>query len=96
MHCGPVKLRPFALSRQNLPLVRHENEAENLCSRGGYIIKQSSQKNTKITIIATGSEVSIALDAQIKLENDNIPTCVVSMPCLDISTPRTKSTKIQL
>ena len=74
----------IALSRQNLPLVRHENEAENLCSRGGYIIKQSSQKNTKITIIATGSEVSIALDAQIKLENDNIPTCVVSMPCLDI------------
>ena len=74
----------IALSRQNLPLVRHENEAENLCSRGGYIIKRSSQKNTKVTIVATGSEVSIALNAQSKLEKDDIPTCVVSMPCLDI------------
>ena len=74
----------IALSRQNLPLVRHENEAENLCSRGGYIIKRSSQQRTKVTIVATGSEVSIALNAQSKLEKDDIPTCVVSMPCLDI------------
>ena len=74
----------IALSRQNLPLVRHENEAENLCSRGGYIIKRSSQQRTKVTIVATGSEVSIALNAQSKLEKGNIPTCVVSMPCLDI------------
>ena len=74
----------IALSRQNLPLVRHKNEAENLCSRGGYIMKQSSHTNTKVTIVATGSEVSIALEAQTKLEDDNIPTCVVSMPCLDI------------
>ena len=74
----------IALSRQNLPLVRHEDEAENLCSRGGYIIKRSSQQHTKVTIVATGSEVSIALNAQSKLEKDDIPTCVVSMPCLDI------------
>ena len=47
-------------------------------------MKQSSHKNTKVTIVATGSEVSIALEAQTKLEDDNIPTCVVSMPCLDI------------
>ena len=55
-----------------------------MLSRGGYIIKRSSQRNTKVTIVATGSEVSIALNAQSKLEKDDIPTCVVSMPCLDI------------
>ncbi|GIR53372.1 MAG: hypothetical protein CM15mP62_08430 [Rhodospirillaceae bacterium] len=63
----------IALSRQNLPLVRHENEAENLCSRGGYIIKRSSQQRTKVTIVATGSEVSIALNAQSKLEKGTYP-----------------------
>ena len=74
----------IALSRQNLPQVRLEHKPENLSSKGGYIIKHSSHRGPHTTIVATGSEVSIALEAQAVLENTGIPTCVVSMPCLDI------------
>ena len=48
--------------------------------RGGYVIKASAQKDTKAILIATGSEVELALQAQIKLEQLGIPTQVVSMP----------------
>ena len=74
----------IALSRQNLPQIRLEHKPENLSSKGGYIIKHSSHQGPQTTIVATGSEVSIALEAQAVLENTGIPTCVVSMPCLDI------------
>jgi transketolase len=53
---------------------------ENLCARGGYVLADASGPR-RATILATGSEVAIALDARTKLEADGVPTAVVSMPC---------------
>src|SRR5205085_2978663 len=57
----------LALTRQNLSPVRTEAAAENLCARGAYRLK-SSENNRKVIILATGSEVEIALAAAAQLE----------------------------
>ena len=59
---------------------------ENRCSKGGYILKNSagSYRDHDPVLIASGSEVEIALEAQEKLKAKNIDTRVVSVPCLDI------------
>ncbi len=72
----------LALSRQNLPLLRLENST-NLSAKGAYVISPA-QKKRQATIIATGSEVSIAIDAQKQLLNDGIDVAVVSMPCMEL------------
>ncbi len=71
----------MVLSRQNLPFIS-ENRSENLCKFGGYIL--ADVKSPKVTLIASGSEVSIALETQQKLAAKNIPARVVSMPCFDL------------
>jgi transketolase len=73
----------LALSRQNLPAVRTENSSKNLCARGAYELSPASSK-AEVSLLATGSEVEIALAAQKLLEKDGIPARVVSMPCLDL------------
>lgn len=73
----------LALSRQNLPTLRTEHTDENLCARGGYELVPASRK-AEVTLIATGSEVEIAIAAQKILEKDGIPTRVVSMPCTNL------------
>lgn len=78
-HDGPSVL---ALSRQNLRPVRTEMSKENLSARGGYRLK-SAENNRKAIIIATGSEVEIALDTASRLEAQGIGADVVSMPCTD-------------
>lgn len=73
----------FLLSRQNLRTVdRTTHGAANGVDKGAYILKESSSA-AKVTIIATGSEVGIALDAQIALEAEGVATRVVSAPCLE-------------
>ncbi|MBV8907626.1 MAG: transketolase [Sphingomonas sp.] len=72
----------LALTRQNLRPVRTEASAENLCARGAYRLK-SSENNRKVIIIATGSEIEIALDTAAQLEGQGIGTDVVSMPCTE-------------
>ncbi len=72
----------LALSRQNLPTLR-THAAENLCSRGGYVISPT-KKERAATIIATGSEVEIAVEAQKLLSAEGIETAVVSMPCMEL------------
>jgi transketolase len=73
----------FLLSRQNLRTVdRTTHGAASGVDKGAYILKESSSA-AKVTIIATGSEVGIALDAQIALEAEGVPTRVVSAPCLE-------------
>jgi transketolase len=69
----------LALTRQNLPPVRTEAAAENLCARGGYRLK-AAEARRKVILIATGSEVHIALGAAQKLEAEGIGADVVSMP----------------
>jgi transketolase len=75
------KNRPslLALSRQGLPTVR-KADAENLSAKGGYVLSEAEGKR-QVTILATGSEVSIALDAQAQLKQQGIAAAVVSMPC---------------
>jgi len=72
----------LALTRQKIPLVRRDSK-ENLTARGAYILKPAPGKR-QVTLIATGSEVHIALKAQDLLNNENISACVVSMPCQEL------------
>jgi transketolase len=73
----------FFLSRQNLRTVdRATHGALSGVDKGAYILKEASAE-PKVTIIATGSEVGIALDAQIALEATGVSTRVVSAPCLE-------------
>ena len=72
----------LALTRQNLSPVRTKASDENLCARGAYRLKDAA-KGRKVILIATGSEVEIALGAGEKLEAEGIGTDVVSMPCTE-------------
>lgn len=72
----------LVLSRQGLPTLR-KDIAENLSAKGGYIISPE-HKNRQATIIATGSEVSLAVEAQKSLRQEGIDVAVVSMPCTEL------------
>ena len=72
----------LALSRQNVPTLR-SSYTENLSSKGGYIISKNSDK-PKATLIATGTEVALAIEAQTELKAEGIDVNVVSMPCCEL------------
>ena len=73
----------LCLSRQNLPVIDSTATSDvSLVSRGAYVISESS-KAPDVILIATGSEVSIALSAQQTLESSGVSTRVVSAPCLE-------------
>lgn len=72
----------LSLTRQNVPTLRTEYTAENLCARGGYVIAPA--KDAKVTILATGSEVSLAVEAQKLLADKGIAAKVVSLPCWEL------------
>ena len=69
----------MVLTRQGLKQARLTHTDENLCAKGGYVISAASGEAT-VTIIATGSEVEIAIEAQAELEASGTSTQVVSMP----------------
>jgi transketolase len=73
---GPTVM---ALSRQNLPHLACGTSSTNYCAFGGYVLRDSDQP--RFTLIATGSEVSLAVDVYEALKAKNIPARVVSMPC---------------
>ena len=77
---GPSVL---ALTRQNLPALRRTHTSENMCARGAYEISAATG-DAKVSLLATGSEVSVAVAAQGLLEADGIPTRVVSVPCWEL------------
>ncbi|HLF58118.1 MAG TPA: transketolase [Alphaproteobacteria bacterium] len=77
---GPSVL---ALSRQNVPPLRGA-ETENLCRRGGYVLRPASTETPRVTLMATGTEVGLACGAARKLEDDGIATAVVSLPCFEL------------
>lgn len=72
----------LALTRQNLPLLR-KSAQENLTAKGGYILAGDAKKR-QATIIATGSEVSLAMEARAKLAEEGLEVTVVSMPCCEL------------
>lgn len=73
----------LALSRQNLPTLRTKHEAKNLTAKGAYVIAEAEGKRQAI-LMATGSEVEIALKARALLQAEAIGTRVVSMPCMEL------------
>jgi transketolase len=73
----------MALSRQGLPTVRTERTNENLTQKGGYLLK-NVRGSRDITLIATGSEIAIALEAAEALESQGRQVAVVSMPCWEL------------
>jgi transketolase len=73
----------LALTRQGLPTLRREHSSENLSAHGGYILAPA-ERDRQVTLIASGSEVEIALEAQTRLQNEGISTAVVSMPCWEL------------
>lgn len=85
----------LALTRQGLPLVRTEHTDENLCARGAYELSPAKGE-AKVTLIATGSEVAIALDAQKQLQTEGIGARVVSAPCLELFEQQSAEYKKQI
>jgi transketolase len=72
----------LSLSRQGLPCLRTEHTEENLSSKGGYVLAEAEAKRD-VTLIASGSEVEIAMEARDQLKAEGVSAAVVSMPCLD-------------
>lgn len=88
-----VRQKPagLLLSRQNLRTVdRSSHGAASGVDKGAYILKEAST-TPRVVIIATGSEVGIALDARTALEAEGISTRVVSAPCLEWFNEETES-----
>jgi transketolase len=73
----------LSLSRQGLPCLRIEHTAENLSAKGGYVLAESEGQRD-VTLIASGSEVSIAMEARDLLKAEGVSAVVISMPCLEI------------
>jgi transketolase len=76
---GPTVL---ALTRQNLPTLRTEVR-ENCSARGGYVLQEASGPR-RATLIATGSELQVAVAARAALEEEGVPVAVVSLPCWEL------------
>ena len=71
------------LSRQGLPALRREHTADNVCEKGAYVLVEAEGER-QVTLLATGSEVALALAARDLLEEEAIGTAVVSMPCWEL------------
>ena len=72
----------MALTRQGVPAVRN-NASKNMCERGAYIIRAGKGADD-IVLMASGSEVHLAIEAADRLEAQDISARVVSVPCLDL------------
>ncbi|MCW2238890.1 transketolase [Azospirillum canadense] len=74
----------LVFARQATPAVRRTYGAENLSRRGAYVLAAAEGGQRRVTLLATGSEVSIALEARATLQAKGVPTAVVSMPCWEL------------
>lgn len=80
----------IVLTRQNLPQLDGSGKK---ALKGAYIIKEASKSTPDMILIASGSEVSLAVEAAKELDKDNISTRVVSMPCMDVFETQSKEYK---
>ncbi len=71
----------LALTRQNVPVL--EGTSAEGVKRGGYVLAEASDGKPQVVLIATGSEVQLAVEARKTLEADGITASVVSMPCVE-------------
>ena len=89
---GPTVL---ALSRQGLKAFRCEKSSENKVSRGGYLVNDISSRRD-LTLIATGSEVELAIEASNLLKQDGINVAVVSLPCWELFDKQNDNYKLKV
>jgi transketolase len=73
----------LALTRQAVPALRKAG-AENLCAKGAYVLAETAGRKRDATILSTGSEVGLAMEARELLVKDGIQATVVSMPCWEL------------
>ncbi len=89
LECWEIALRNnntpsvIALSRQKLPYINPSFSENNKCEKGAYVVNLTSHDN-KVTLIASGSEVELALNVQNELKKNNVHSKVVSMPCQEL------------
>ena len=75
----------LALTRQKVPVIdRNAYAAASGLRNGGYVLADAANGQPRLILIATGSEVSLALEARLQLEQEGVPTRVVSMPCCEL------------
>ncbi len=73
----------IALSRQKVPYINPKNSKENKCEKGAYVVNLTSHESN-VTLVASGTEVELALKVQDKLKENNIHSKVISMPCMEL------------
>ena len=71
-------------ARQALPTLRTTHSADNRSRRGAYVLAEAEGGARAVTLLATGSEVQLAVEARRLLQAEGIPTAVVSMPCWEL------------
>ncbi|GBF25575.1 transketolase 1 [bacterium MnTg02] len=89
-----AKDRPsiLALTRQGLETVRQQPTDENLVAQGAYVLREADGERD-VTLLATGSEVSLAVTARDALAQQGIQAAVVSMPCWELFEAQSESTQ---
>ena len=85
---GPVAI---ILTRQNLPIMENQKQISQGVSQGAYIV--SEEENPQVILLATGSEVSLAINVQAALLDDKISSRVVSIPSREIFSTKSKEYK---
>jgi transketolase len=74
----------LALTRQAVPSLRGELAASNLSAKGAYVLAEAQAAARQLTLLATGSEVAVAMEARARLGEAGIEAAVVSMPCWEL------------
>jgi transketolase len=74
----------LALTRQAVPALRSQHQSENLSAKGAYVLAEAPKGPRQVTLLATGSEVSVALEARDLLAKDGLAAAVVSMPSWEL------------
>jgi transketolase len=85
----------LALSRQAVPNLRRTHTDENLAAKGAYVLREAEGARD-VTLIATGSEVGIAVDAAVALGKDGIRAAVVSMPSMELFRAQPEAYRVQV
>ena len=85
----------LSLTRQGLPTLRTKPEEENLVAKGAYVLRDVPSMRD-ITLIATGSEVHLAVEAAERLMEEGINACVVSMPCWELFEQQSEDYKAEV
>ena len=98
LECWEIALRSkntpsaIALSRQKVRYINPKNSKENKSEKGAYVVNVTSHESN-ITLVASGTEVELALKVQERLKENNIHSKVVSMPCMELFDQQTEDYK---